>query len=131
MTKNEDLKACRDAFQEWYIDIPRGKLSYENAFKAGYETALQSTRKPPASDKCGNCGGDGWYTWGHPDMPEQKQCEECCGTGTMPVDTIAVPREVLQGVRDEAQAIIDGALFPRNFANKILSSLDAVLSEGE
>lgn len=35
-------------------------------------------------DKCGNCGGDGWYTWGHPEMPEQKQCEECCGQGIIP-----------------------------------------------
>ena len=49
-----------------------------------------------------------------------------------PVDTIAVPREVLQGVRGAIQYIRIWYEMPDiKQANEALASLDAVLAEGE
>ena len=63
-----------------------------------------------------------------------------CEEYNKPVDTIAVPREVLQGLREALlncvtvlerttdETLVQDAI---NCGNKALASLDAVLSEGE
>jgi hypothetical protein len=32
---------------------------------------------------CAICGGQGWYADGHPDDPQQVQCESCHGKGVI------------------------------------------------
>ncbi len=60
-------------------------------------------------------------------------------TQPVPVDTIAVPREVLQGVRGLIDMLHTGGAeegtpyedWARNLSGMMLTSLDAVLSEGK
>ncbi len=60
-------------------------------------------------------------------------------TPPVPVDTIAVPREVLQGVREAIDGLLYGVDLKNGTHAKIyrpkleqaLASLDAVLAEGE
>lgn len=37
-------------------------------------------------EECGDCSGFGWIPLGHPNNPEQVQCQRCYGTGKVPSD---------------------------------------------
>ena len=42
--------------------------------------------------RCNYCNGDGWYVVDGQCGPEQQQCENCYGEGTVP-DEITTPKE--------------------------------------
>lgn len=82
-----DLEQRKAAALQWFnfiVGCCPEKIHECEASKTIRELLTPSEPVGDVEEKCGNCGGDGWYTWGHPEMPEQKQCEECCGQGVIP-----------------------------------------------
>ncbi len=123
----------------------QGRADIANTLRA----ALQSTRKPPAcempDENCKACEGYGVVATTKTDLDGyhvEAECPLCFPEPPVPVDTITIKREVLQGVRDAlkfCESEIDrhgntGSISLLTISEKnreILSTLDAVLSEGK
>ncbi len=138
-----DAEMALDELQAW---CKNGEPLLSNKTIGTIISALQSTRKPfrteDASDE--DIAAVEAAKYGKP--PDKCDGEPSTYWSTKqdfvhpaPVDTINIKREVLQGVRDYLNEIIELSVIEweeysqtiDNIAAKALASLDAVLSEGE
>ncbi len=125
MTYNFQPVKCPDCGGEF--DIPRTTADVADAIKAAEKMAFQI-----ASWQVLN-----YYKSEEANavlIPWNNAAVKLARTPPVPVDTIAVPREVVQGVREALNDALAHITYPstcRNDVNKCIASLDAVLSEGE